>query len=87
MTVLDKRKTELIGEIIKKAYKVNALTRNNVFVSFHGHVSQLEVSIYYDGWSRFRDAEYCMSTYLTDSNALSKMKYALNKLDRLLKES
>lgn len=43
---------EIIAAIVKAAVLINEKSKHNVFVRFDGHVSWIEVTVYYDGWEK-----------------------------------
>lgn len=74
---------ELLQKIILKAYEVNENTKHDVFVRFAGHVKQIELSIFLNGWrDDYPDIKF--ETYFyNESSATEILKNMLKKLEEL----
>lgn len=76
---------ELLQKIILKAYEVNENTKHDVFIRFSGHVKQIELSIFLNGWrDDYPDIKF--ETYFyNESLATEILKNMLKKLEELEK--
>lgn len=74
---------KLLQKIISKAYEINENTKHTVFVYFYGHVDQIEIYIYLNGWIADEDEDIYLKTYLDKKNANIELQEILEKLEKL----
>ena len=74
---------ELLQKIILKAYEVNKNTKHTIFVCFYGHVNQIEIYIYLNGWKPNKKIDINLGTYLDEKNANIELQGILEKLEKL----
>lgn len=74
---------ELLQKIMLKAYEVNENTKHDIFLRFAGHVNQIELNIFLNGWrDDYPDIKF--ETYLYNENsAMEILKSMLKKLEEL----
>jgi len=71
-------------EISSLSFEVNMLTSHTVFFDFHGHVNQISIAIYFDGWTDMKERYYKNEVYFREKDlnqeALKEMVTVLKKL-------
>ena len=76
--------SEILSEIMKKAYLVNTNTENTVLIDFRGHINMLEIRIHYIAFSHYRRPDYVKNMYLDKKNTEKNLKEIKAELERLL---
>lgn len=75
-----KKTANLLATIMYLAHVVNTETENHVFVNFYGHVKQLDMRVYFGGWSAQYDAGFSASVYIRDKHGLDNMIKELRRI-------
>lgn len=62
------KKMQLVLDIMKLGVEISKNTKTDVFVSYAGHVDELDIMVFYSGWSEGRSADYKKGTYLNTND-------------------
>lgn len=74
---------KLLQKIMLKAYEVNKNTKHTVCVYFYGHVNQIEIYIYLNGWIADKDEDIKRDVYLDERTDNKELQEILEKLEGL----
>lgn len=75
---------DLIKEIIVKAYQISTKTKADVFVNFSGHVNNLKIFFYKNGWNENIEWDFNIDIYLDiEKDAKTKLQLVLKELEKL----
>ena len=58
------KKMKLVLDIMQLGVEISKNTKTDVFVSYEGHVDELDIRAFNRGWSDGRNADYKKSIYL-----------------------
>lgn len=75
---------ELIQKIFLKAHEISTETKADVFVDYLGHVNNLYVWIYKDGWNENSERDFNIDIQLDiEKEAKTKLEFTLKQLEEL----
>ena len=76
--------TALVSNVMRRALQVNSKTDHTVFVEFSGHVEDLEVEVFLNGWVEDSSPDESYSVYLDGDLYLASK--SLDNIESRLKE-
>ena len=77
-------KMQLVLDIMRLSVEISKNTKTDVFVSYAGHVDQLSVRIYEDGWGEGKEP-YSKDIYL-NTEAYRTEEYIIETLEEIYAE-
>ena len=66
------KKMKLVLDIMQLGVEISKNTKADVFVNYSGHVDQLNIMVFYRGWSDGRNADYKKDIYLNTTEYRTK---------------
>lgn len=77
---------ELIQEIILKAYQISTKTKADIFVNYSGHVNNICIYVYKNGWQESLDWDFRLDFVLEQQEeAITKLQFVLKELEKIKK--
>lgn len=76
---------KLMQEVQVLAIEVSNRTKHDVFVRFHGHTNNFEVSVCIDGWKKEKDKDKLIDSYI-DLDGNAEIKKQLRRTKKELKK-
>ena len=79
--MLNKKIKEKVLKIMELGLEISDKTNNKVFVRYYGNTDGLDIDIYYNGWTREKEADLKEKLFLDFEE-----KEVLESLDRVIKK-
>ena len=79
--MLNKKIKEKVLKIMELGLEISNKTNNKVFVRYYGHTDALDIDIYYNGWTREKEADLKENLFLDFEE-----KEVSESLDRVIKK-
>jgi len=76
----NKKTREYLVKIMGLVYDVHTQTKHHVFVEFSGHVDNVQVRYYLNGWDKNKEFDYNQDLYLDNEEGLRKIIKQLKQL-------
>ena len=78
------KKMQLVLDIMQLAVEISQNTTTDVFVEYSGHVDQLYIMVFHDGWEK--DKEYYSKDIYLNTKAYQTEEYIIETLEEIYAE-